>query len=346
MRKSTAMTDAIDPDFIKTMPKVELHVHLEGSIEPATLLHLAQHNNVPLPAKTLEELREWYQFRDFPHFAEIYGTLSRCLRTPDDLEFITRAFLTGQAAQNIRYSEVTYTALTQYRNYGIPYAEQLAALNRARRWAEQTLGVTMGLIIDIPRQVDSDGGMLTAEWVIDSLGDGVVALGLGGIEAGHPPAKHGAAFARARDAGVPLVLHAGETAGPPSIWDALRQGSQRIGHGVRCLEDDALVEELRQRQIPLEVCPTSNVCLGVVPSFAEHPLPQLLDAGLNITLNSDDPPMFNTTLTDEYLAAARTFNLDREQLIGLTLNAARASLLPPAKRTALEQELAATFANQ
>lgn len=340
------MTDAIDPDFIKTMPKVELHVHLEGSIEPATLLHLAERNNVPLPARTLEELREWYQFRDFPHFAEIYGTLSRCLRTPDDLEFIARAFLAGQAAQNIRYSEVTYTALTQYRNYGMAYAEQLAALNRARRWAEQTLGVTMGLIIDIPRQVDSDGGILTAEWVIDSLGDGVVALGLGGIEVGHPPAKHGAAFARARDAGVPLVLHAGETAGPPSIWDALRQGSQRIGHGVRCLEDDALVEELRRRQIPLEVCPTSNVCLGVVPSFAEHPLPQLLDAGLNVTLNSDDPPMFNTTLTDEYRAAARTFNLDREQLIGLTLNAARVSLLPPAERATLEQELAATFANQ
>jgi adenosine deaminase len=164
----------------------------------------------------------------------------------------------------------------------------------------------------------------------------VVALGLGGAEVGHPPEKFAAAFARARAAGVPLVLHAGETVGPASIWGALEQGSVRVGHGVRCLEDPALVSELRERRIPLEVCPTSNVCLGVVPSFAEHPLPRLLDAGLYVTLNSDDPPMFNTTLTDEYLAAAATFALDRPAIEALVLNAARATLLPPAAAAALE----------
>jgi adenosine deaminase len=328
--------------FVRAMPKVELHVHLEGSIQPATLLQLARQNDVALPAATEEELRRWYSFRDFPHFIEIYVTLSRCIRTVEDLELIGRDFLAGQAAQNVLYSEVTFTAQTHWRRgAGMPFRDQLAALNRARRWAEAEHGVSMGLIIDIAREVPPEAGLQVADWVIDAYGDGVVALGLGGTEVGHPPEKHAAAFARARDAGVPLVLHAGETMGPASIWGALEQGSLRIGHGVRCLEDPALVEELRARQIPLEVCPTSNVCLGVVPAFAAHPLPRLLDAGLYVTLNSDDPPMFNTTLTDEYLRSAAAFGFDHAAIAGLVRNAAGATLLPPAQAAALQARVAA-----
>ncbi len=331
--------------FIQAMPKVELHVHLEGSIRPETLLTLAQRHQVDLPAKTVEELQAWYTFTDFPHFVEIYLTLSSCLRTPDDIELIGREFLAGQAAQNIRYSEVTYTAYTHYRSRKLPFQDQLAALNRARAWAEAEYGVSMGLIIDIPRDVSAEEGMLTAEWVIGGLGDGVIALGLGGPEVGHPPEKFAEAFARARAAGVPGIPHAGETMGPESIWGALRSlHAVRLGHGVRCLEDPALVAELRERQIPLEVCPTSNVCLKVVPDFARHPLPRLLAEGLYVTLNSDDPPMFNTTLTQEYLAAAQTFNLTVEALTGLVLNGVRASLLPTATRLQLEQQFQAEFA--
>lgn len=331
--------------FIRAMPKVELHVHLEGSIRPATLLALAERNRVPLPAATLDELQAWYHFRDFPHFVAVYQALSRCIRTPDDLERIGRDFLAGQAAQNIRYSEVTFTAQTHTRNYGIPFDQQLAALDRARRWGEAEFGVSMRLIIDIARETSPEDGVAVAEWVIDSYGEAVVALGLGGMEVGHPPEKHAAAFARARAAGVPLVLHAGETAGPPSIWGALAQGACRIGHGVRALEDPRLVDELRARQIPLEVCPTSNVCLGVVPAIEAHMLPQLLAAGLYVTLNSDDPPLFGTTLTDEYLAAARVFGLGQDALVGLARNAVRAALLPRTARAALEAELR-TFVEQ
>lgn len=330
--------------LLAAMPKVELHVHLEGSIQPATLLALAERNGIALPATTEAELRAWYTFRDFPHFIEVYVAISRCIRTAEDLELIGRVFLAGQAAQNVVYSEVTFTALTHARNYGLPFPEQLAALNRARRWAEAELGVSMGLIIDIPREVAPELGLEVAEWVIAAHGDGVVALGLGGSEVGNPPEKFAAAFARARDSGVPLVLHAGETVGPASIWGALSQGSVRIGHGVRCLKDPALVEELRARRIPLEVCPTSNVCLGVTPSLAAHPLPRLLDAGLYVTLNSDDPPMFNTTLTDEYRHAAATFGLDRSALEALVLNAVRATLLPPAEAHALERRVLASLA--
>ncbi len=331
-------------EFIRAMPKVELHVHLEGAIQPETLLVLAQRNGETLPADTVDELREWYSFRDFPHFIQVYVATSRCIHTTEDIELIARDFLAGQAAQNIRYSEVTYTAYTHYQHYGLSFQDQLAALNRARRWAQATYGVNMGLIIDIARETSVEAGLTVADWVIDAHGDGVIALGLGGYEVGNPPQKHAPAFARARAAGIPLVLHAGETAGPASIWGALEQGSQRLGHGVRCLEDPALVAELRARQIPLEVCPSSNVCLGVASDLAGHPFPQLLQEGLYVTVNSDDPPMFNTSLTDEYLRLVDTFVLERASIEQLVVNAAHATLLPEAERLALVATLVAEMA--
>ena len=176
------------------------------------------------------------------------------------------------------------------------------------------------------------------------MGDGVVALGLGGAEAGYSAIKFKAVFVRARAAGLARTPHAGETVGPESIWSALRElDATRIGHGVRCLEDPTLVEHLRARQIPLEVCPSSNVCLGVAPSMGAHPLPQLLDAGLYVTINSDDPPMFNTTLTDEYLAVARAFSFSANTIEQFVLNAVRATLLPPGEKARLEAEFAAAF---
>lgn len=331
--------------FIAAMPKVELHVHLEGAVQPQTLLKLARKNNIPLPASSVEELAHWYTFTDFPHFVDIYIRISECIQTPDDLELVTREFLEGQAAQNILYTEATYTAYTHYHQKGIPFAEQLAAINRARRWAEEALGVRMNLIVDIAREVTPEQGMITADWVIGAHGDGVIALGLGGYEVGNPPEKFAAAFTRARRAGVPCVLHAGETEGPASIWGALEAGySQRIGHGVRCLEDKRLVRHLYERQMLLEVCPTSNVCLGVAPSLAGHMLPQLLEAGLKVTINSDDPPMFNTTLTDEFRRCAAAFGWGRDMLERLTLNAAAGALLPPAEKAALEATVRARFA--
>jgi adenosine deaminase len=195
--------------FIQAMPKVELHVHLEGSIQPETLLVLARRNGVTLPAETPAGLRTWYNFTDFPHFIEIYLAMSSCLRTPDDIELIAREFLSGQAAQNIRYSEVTYTAFTHYQERQIPFPDQLAALNRARAWAEAELGVAMGLVIDIPRMITPEEGLLVADWAIAGQGDGVIAFGLGGPEVGHPPEKFKVAFDRARAAGLPSVPHLG-----------------------------------------------------------------------------------------------------------------------------------------
>jgi adenosine deaminase len=325
-------------EFVRRMPKAELHVHLEGSVQPETLLELSRRNDVPLPAQTVEELRAWYKFTSFEHFIQVYWQLSECFRTPEDIELVAREFLKGQAAQHILYSEVTYTAYTHYAQKGIPFDDQLAALNRARSWGEEALGIRMGLIIDISREMPAEKGKLCAQWAISGMDRGVVALGLGGDEVGHPPEKFVEAFALAEEAGLPSVVHAGETGGPESIWGALETlKAVRIGHGVRCLEDPTLVRELRERQIPLEVCPTSNLCLGIVPDLASHPLPQLVAEGLYVTIGSDDPALFNTTLTDEYLRIAAEFGYDERDLVGFVERAVGASLLDDEEEAAMRE---------
>lgn len=207
---------------ITKMPKVELHVHLEGSVRPETLLKLAKRHQVALPADDIESLRKWYTFRDFNHFIEIYMTISSCLRTSEDIELIAREFLIGQAEQNIRYSEVTFTPFNQYYTNQLGFHAQIDAVNRARAWA------------------------------LERCGDGLIALGLGGPENDNPPEKFQAAFDRVRAAGLPCILHAGETVGPPSIWSAIRvSDTVRIGHGVRAVENPQLMDYLRETQIPL-----------------------------------------------------------------------------------------------
>ncbi len=337
------MTLALD-DWIVRIPKVELHVHLEGSVQPETLLELAHRHNVELPARDVAGLREWYRFRDFNHFLDIYRKISISLRTIDDIELITRQFLQGQAAQNIRYSEVTFTPYSQYFYNQLGFHEQIDAVNRARSWAELELGVRMGIIVDIPRMVTPEEGDLVASWVMERYGDGIIALGLGGPEIGHPPEKFAKSFERVLAVGIPCILHAGETAGPESIWSALRvANSRRVGHGVRAVEDPDLVHYLREKQIPLEVCPTSNLCLKVYPSYAQHSLPELIKAGVYVTINSDDPPMFNTTLTNEFQIGVREWGWDRELIRKLILNAVDGCLLPEAEQTVMRNSFEEEF---
>lgn len=326
-------------EFIRAMPKVELHVHLQGSTRPETLLKLAKNNHIPLPANTVEGIQEWYTFVDFPHFIKVYDVICQCIQSPDDIELLGREFLEGQAAQNIRYTELTYTPPRR-----IPFDEQLDALNRARAWGEAELGVTMNYILDIPRELGVEVGKIVAEWAVSGMGKGVIALGLGGPEVDNPPEKFADAYAISKAAGLISIPHAGETLGPESIWAALNfTDAVRIGHGVRCLEDPALVEELRIRQIPLEVSPTSNVCLKVVDKLENHPLPKLLEAGLYVTLNSDDPPMFNTTLTDEYIRCADAFGFDAARVEQFVMDALRVAILPEAQKSKWDAEFAAEF---
>jgi aminodeoxyfutalosine deaminase len=323
--------------FIAAAPKAELHVHLQGATRPETLLKLAKRNHIELPTDDVAGLRRWYTFRDFDHFNDIYDIICECFCSAEDIELAAREFIDGQAAQNIHYTEVTYTP-----NRRMPFDEQMDALNAARLWGQRERNTLINFVIDIPREVDADTGLMIAEWALRGRDRGVVAFGLGGPEVDNPPDKFQSAFELTNAVGLPAVPHAGETVGPKSIWPAIEKlQAVRLGHGVRCLEDPALVELLREQQIPLEVCPTSNVLLGVCDSLETHPLPQLLDDGLYVTLNTDDPPMFNTTLTDEFQRCADTFNLDADIISRLILNAFNAAFLPSAERDALTQQAAA-----
>jgi adenosine deaminase len=340
-------------DFLCEMPKVELHVHLEGSIRPSTLLTLAERNGVDLPARNLAGLREFYNFVDFDHFIRVYLAISKCLRTVADFSLIAYEFGADMARQHIRYAEVTFTPHTHVAALDLPFDDIMAGLNDGRARAQADFGVEFQWVLDIVRDA-IDSRHQVAEWAISAMDRGVVGLGLGGTEQGYPPELFEDAYAMAREAGLHCVPHAGEVVGPESVWGAIRTlGAERIGHGVRSVEDPALVGYLRVRQIPLEVCPTSNLCLGVYPSYNEHPVRWLWEQGLYVTLNSDDPPMFNTDLVREYQILAghppqdslgEGLDFTVAELERLNLNGLRASFLPEGRKAALEREFTAEFA--
>lgn len=330
-------------DFIHAMPKVELHVHLEGSIRPATLLVLAERNRVNLPAHDLAGMREFYRFVDFEHFIQVYFAISRCLQTVQDFDLIAYEFGADMARQNIRYAEVTFTPHTHVTNTGLPFAEIMAGINHGRARAREDYGVEFSWILDIVRN-NPETRHQVATWAASALDQGVVGLGLGGSEQGYPPEWFADAFCLAREAGLHSVPHAGEVAGPESVWGALHSlGAERLGHGVRSIEDPALVEVLQERQIPLEVCPTSNLCLGVYPSYQAHPLRRLADLGVWVTVNSDDPPMFGTDLVGEYQVLVNHMDYTPAELEHLSLNALRASFMPDDRKEQWAQEFEAEF---
>lgn len=333
-----------DATWIEGLPKVELHVHIEGAILPETLLGLAERNDISLPAKNLEELREWYRFTDFPHFAEVYQTFSKAIASAQDIHDVVLDFLKEQARQNIRHSEATFTALTHYRNNGIPFAEQMDAVRQATHTGLIEHGTSLGLIVDVPRElVTPDEALQTARWVVDAHGDGtVLALGLGGYEPGFPPEMFIDAFALAAEAGVPAIVHGGETGPASNVSGAIELlGAVRVGHGISSLDDPSVIELIRERGVTLEVCPSSNVCLRVVDSIEAHPFRRLADQGIDVTINTDDPPMFNTDLNHEYGLVANTFGYGKADLKGFAAKAARASLLPDDHKAELIAEIEA-----
>ena len=337
-------TDRSLHDFVREMPKVELHVHLEGSIQPATLLALAERNKVALPANDLAGLRQFYQFTDLEQFVRVYFTISGCLKTADDFSLIAYEFGVEMARQRIRYAEVTFTPYTNVAYTHLPFDEIMAGLNEGRARAQAELGVEFRWVLDIVRS-DPDTRDQVASWAAGAVDRGVVGFGLGGPERGYPPELFAEAYAVALEAGLHSVPHAGEVAGPASVWGAIRAlKAERIGHGVHSVEDPELIEYLREHQIPLEVCPTSNLCLGGYRSYEEHPVRWLWDQGLYVTVNSDDPPMFNTDLVAEYQALADHLAFTADELERLSLKALRASFLPAERKAALERDFVAEFA--
>jgi len=322
---------------LRALPKVELHVHLEGSMRATTVVELADRYGVELP----EGLREGrYEFRDFRHFIDEWVAGLRCLRTPEDFRRIALEFCQDEAAEGIAYLEVFFS-LPDHAGRIRDWDETIEAVLDGLGQGEQRFGVRAGLFVDVVRGIDMGLSRRAMEVAARHRDAGVVGITLGGEER-FPPEPYAEIFAKARGAGLRSVPHAGETHGPASIRGAVEAlGAERIGHGIRALEDPALVELLIGRGIALDVCPTSNQRTRSVPTLAEHPLPAMLEAGLTCTLASDDPSMFGSGLTGEYELCRSVFGFDDEAIAALALAGVEASFAEEGTKDRLAAEIRA-----
>jgi adenosine deaminase len=326
--------------FIAGLPKAELHVHHVGSASPRAVAELAARyeGSTAVPADP-DLLAEYFTFTNFAHFITVYLTVVDLMRDATDVSMLTYDVAPSLAGQQVRYAELTLTPYTSIVR-GIPAEEFCDAVEDARRRARVELGVTLAWCFDIPGEDGVPAADVTLDVATRLRPDGLVSFGLGGPEAGVPRDQFAPHFQQARAIGLHSVPHAGESTGPESIWAALTQlGAERIGHGIAAAQDPRLLQHLRDHGITLEVCPTSNVCTRSVPSLAEHPLPTLVAAGVPVTINSDDPPMFSTTLNREYAIAADLLGLGADGVTDLARAAVRASFLAEGARQALFAEI-------
>jgi aminodeoxyfutalosine deaminase len=329
--------------FVAALPKVELHVHLVGSASVETVLALARrHPDRGVPTSE-EGLREFYTFRDFPHFIAVYMAVSGLLSEPEDIADLVRGAARSLAAQHVRYAEFQFGPYA-FQRLGMPDAAITEALDIGARDALAECGVRLGWIIEFPGQSAGDHAESALRLALENPPEALVGFGIGGIEADRAPHTDviRSVFRAASAAGLRCNPHAGETTGPETVWEAIEfLHAERIGHGIRSLDDPSLVAYLAERQLPVDVSLTSNVCTRCVPSIAEHPLRRMIAAGLFVTLNSDDPPMFGTSLSNEYLVAGRELGFSPAELAALAGNGVRASFLDEPAKDALLAEIAA-----
>jgi adenosine deaminase/aminodeoxyfutalosine deaminase len=314
--------------FIVTLPKAELHLHLEGAIDPTTLLELRQRHGKP---STLWDIEQLYSYRDFNGFLMAFKAVTEDLQTADDYELITYRLMERLKAQNILHAEV-------YVSVGVclwrkqDFDAFFEGLDRGRQRGERDFGVSLLWIFDAVRQFGAVAAREVFEVAARYRDRNVIAIGIGGDEQKGPPELFRDAYAYAAENGLHLTAHAGENAGPESIWGALNLRAERIGHGLTAAQDPELVEELATRQVPIEICITSNLKTGSCASLNDHPVRQYFDQGLMITLNTDDPAMFRTSLAREYQLAQQSFGFTEEHLRELARNSFEASFLPTEKK--------------
>ncbi|HWP83906.1 MAG TPA: adenosine deaminase [Terriglobia bacterium] len=322
--------------YIAALPKAELHLHLEGAIEPETLSHLAVRHRTPLAAGGAGAVEALYRTQSFPAFLEAFKTVCQHLVTPADYEFVTYRVLRRLAEQNVRYAEIILAAgvmLWKGQNIVTMFTGIDAGAQRAR----QECGIQARWIFDAVRHFPREQAWEVARAAAALRSRGVIGLGIGGDETRGPAGQFREIYQFARQQGLRLHAHAGETVGPESIWSALQElGAERIGHGLTAMQDPRLVQHLAETGTPVEICLTSNLRTGGVQHLSEHPLRRYFEAGVNVSLHSDDPTLFGTNLNQEYLLAHQTFGFTLEELRRLAMNSFAASFLsPPEKRAYL-----------
>ncbi|HTZ56596.1 MAG TPA: adenosine deaminase [Acidobacteriaceae bacterium] len=327
------------PSWLRALPKAELHLHLEGTVSPETLVELSQrHDGASL---TLTQARALYRYTDFSGFLMAFKAVSEHLRTAADYELITFRMLERLAAQGVAHAEVMVSVGVVYYWRRIEFEPLFAGMEAARVRAERQFGITLYWIFDAVRHFGPEEASRVFRKAAELRRESpsIVGIGIGGDErrTGAEPFRE--LFREAQEAGLRLTAHAGETVGPESIWAALNIGAERIGHGLSAQLDRDLMEVLAERQVPLEICVTSNLRTGCCPSLQEHPVRRYFDAGLMVTLNSDDPALFLSDLQNEYRLAHEAFGFTEEHLRELAANSIEASFLPPARKVALLHQI-------
>lgn len=326
------MVNASEPrpsQFIVSLPKAELHLHLEGSIQPRTILDLRQRRACPNP--TLEQAEQFYRYQNFTEFLVSFKAVTELLLTPEDYDLITYRLMEQLKAENVLHAEVYISAgviLWRKQNFEALFE----GMERGRERGERDFGVSLLWIFDATRHFGVDEARKVAELAVRHRNEQVVGFGIGGDERRAVPELFQDVYAYCRENGLRLTAHAGETTGPESIWGALNLRAERLGHCLSAARDPELIEELSQRQVPIEICLTSNLRTGCCIAINEHPVRSYFDNGLMITLNTDDPAMFGTSLAREYQLAQENFGFTDEHLRELARNSFEASFLPPEKK--------------
>jgi len=331
-------------ELIRALPKVEQHVHILGSTRPETLLWLAEESGMEKPYKTLRDVRRFFQYRNFSHFISIYSEVVDCITDEDQFERITYEMLEGNAYCNVRYVEASFSAPDHVLK-GLDYGKMLDAINRGVSRAHQDFGIECNIRIDLVRNYGPDVGMEVLDW-IESKRDNIISIDIGGSEERFPPKPFAPVYIRARKMRLHLVAHAGEAAGPESIWEAVKYlGVEHIGHGVAAIHDARLMEYLLERRITIEACPTSNLRTGVVSSLERHPIKIFSERGLKVTVNTDDPSMFGTDMNNEYLQLHRKLGFTIPQLFKISLNAVDSSFMPKKQRMEMRKSFIKEYQN-
>ncbi len=326
-------------DFIRRLPKAELHLHLEGTVTPETLVELSERH--PSGALSIEEARALYRYVDFSGFLLAFKAITERLQTAEDYELITYRMMEALARQGVVHAEVYVSVGVVYYWRRVEFEPLFAGMERGRRRAEAEFGITVYWIFDAVRHFGQEEAAQVFRKAAEMRREhaSVVGIGIGGDErrTGAEPFRD--LYAEARENGLRLTAHAGETVGPEGIWAALNIGAERIGHGLSAQHDAELMEVLVQRQVPVEVCVTSNIRTGCCSTLADHPLRRYFDAGLMVTLNSDDPTLFGSDLLGEYRLARGRFDFTDEQLREVAANSIEASFLPPEQKVAVLRQI-------
>lgn len=325
-------------DFIRNLPKVELHLHIEGALEPELMFKLAQRNQVSIPFENPEQVRKAYQFNNLQSFLDIYYQGANVLIKEQDFYDLTWEYLLHCQQDHVIHTEIFFDPQT-HTERGIAFETVINGISRALHDGEAQLGITSQLIMCFLRHLDEESAFATLKQAEPYL-DQIVAVGLDSSEQGHPPEKFERVFTRARELGLLTVAHAGEEGPAANITNAIDLlGVSRVDHGVRCVEDAALVEQLKQSRMPLTVCPLSNIKLKVFDDMAQHNLLELLDAGLCVTINSDDPAYFGGYMNDNFLAVNDALPMSQQQAALMSLNAIEASFIDDALKARYRQQV-------